>query len=458
MRNIHVITPFSRYHLLDTLIEAYKPMDIIWHLIAFQDEPLPNIHEPWIIPYVIRMNRKDCTAVMPQYFMRNEWIKQNDIIDEDYYVTVDDDDMYEDGVFDQIKKMNEDIIIISMKRGYKIPDDVSEIRRYPTDILLAQPDYIQRGSVSAQQYFVKGKIFKQHLFDDSTSCGDGDVIIHYKESGEQIRYEPKLYALFNYYEPGRWDEIKIVFGVMVNDIMRLDMVFRQSQINPEINCHTIKLPESATKGLNKLLGIMEDEGNDVAILSHQDMFYRQGWIEQVMQQLGKLPESWIVAGIIGKDSDGEICGRLHDMRIPLQFCSAHALPYPASCFDECCIIVNLKKGFRFDEDLDGFDLYGTLCVLQSEEMKGTAWIIDAFAEHYCMRPFTWYPDKDFERRFKWIHKRFPNADRIDTTVLGVPRDSPPADKTPVALSEQVNIHKKSLEKESLELTGISKRR
>ncbi len=216
--------------------------------------------------------------------------------------------------------------------------------------------------------------------------------------------------------------MKVAFGLLVNDLMRLDMVFRQSEIDPAISCLIIKLPDSACKGLNKLLGIMEAEGNDIAVLSHQDMYYRQGWIEQVKEKIAELPDSWIVAGIIGKDMEGKICGRIHDMRIPLHFSTSHKYPEPASCFDECCIIVNLKKGFSFDEAMPGFDLYGTLCVLQAKEMGGTAWIIDAFAEHYCMRPFTWYPGKAFEDCFKWIHRRFPNADRIDTTVLGVPEE------------------------------------
>lgn len=244
--------------------------------------------------------------------------------------------------------------------------------------------------------------------------------------------------------------MKIAFGVMVNDIVRLDMVLRQSGIDPNIKCHTIKLPDSATKGLNKLLGIMEDEGNDVAVLTHQDMFYRADWTDKVIAQLKELPDSWIAAGIIGKDMDGEIKGRFHDMRVPLIF-NYDPLPCQASCFDECCIIVNLNKGFRFDETLDGFDLYGTLCVLQAWEMGGTAWIIDAFAEHYCMRSFQWYPDKQFEKNFKWLHQRFPDAPRIDTTVLGVPRETSPAryDRVQEALSEQIQIHKESITKEEI---------
>jgi hypothetical protein len=427
---IHLITPFMRHHLKATLIEAYGSMDILWHPIVFQDEHL-EFDASWIIPYVIPMNRADCKTAMPQYTMRNYWIQNNEIIDDDYYVTVDDDDMYESGVFDAVRRMNDDIVIISMKRGHFIPKDVIIIRRYPTRTLIAHPDNVRQGEISSQQSFVKGKIFKAHLFDDSSQFGDGDMAVHHKEDGEQIAYRPDLFALFNFYEPGRWVDmrpgearnIKISFGVMVNDPLRLDMVLQKSQFPKSTKCHTITNAESATKGLNLLLGIIEAEGADAAVLTHQDMFYRQGWLAQVKDQIAMLPDSWVVAGIIGKDMNGLICGQFHDMRIPQDFSTKHIhdFPHPASCMDECCIIVNLKKGFRFDETLDGFDLYGTLCVLQAWEMGGSAFIIDAYAEHYCTRSFQWHPEDGFVKNFKWLWDKFKGI-RVDSTALGLPPD------------------------------------
>lgn len=219
-------------------------------------------------------------------------------------------------------------------------------------------------------------------------------------------------------DPEVWPRPKISFGVMVNDPLRLDMVLRKSEIRGEM--HVVTEPESAAKGLNKLIEIMEVEGADVGVLTHQDMFYRQGWIHQVREQVAKLPDSWIFAGIIGKDLLGNVCGKFHDMRIPLRFDTSdlHQFPHPVSCFDECCLLVNLKKGFRFDEALEGFDLYGTMCVHQAWEMGGTAWVIDAYAEHYCMRPFTWMPDEAFCKHFKWLFDRFPDA-KLDSTVMAV---------------------------------------
>uniref|UniRef100_A0A6M3ISP9 Putative radical SAM superfamily protein n=1 Tax=viral metagenome TaxID=1070528 RepID=A0A6M3ISP9_9ZZZZ len=212
-------------------------------------------------------------------------------------------------------------------------------------------------------------------------------------------------------------KITIGFGALVNDPYRLDMVLRQSELEGDI--FFIKEPTSATLGLNKLLDLIQGNGFGIAALVHQDMFFQNGWIETVKSQLVQLPDNWVVAGIIGKDKDGTMCGRLHDMRMPLLFNSDHAFPVRVSCFDECVIFVNLKSGFRFDEQLDGFDLYGTLAVLQAEEMGGSAWIIDAFAEHYCMRKFPWKPGDDFKRRVEWLSQRFPNAEQINSTAFGL---------------------------------------
>ncbi len=230
---------------------------------------------------------------------------------------------------------------------------------------------------------------------------------------------------------------KISFGVMTNHWARFDMALRQSEISGQV--HYIENPESATKGLNKLLDIMEKEGADVAALVHQDMSFRRTWVPQIRAQISNLPESWVTAGIIGKDMKGRICGVFNDTRIPQIFNTAdiHTFPQSACCFDECCIFVNLRKGFRFDETFDGFDLYGTLAVLQTWEMGGKAFIVDSgscgvraatnfgdlivditFAQHHCTRPFTWVPDEKFIRNYKWLYDKFTEIERLDSTAIG----------------------------------------
>lgn len=426
MKDIHLIIPFSRPENKDKLIEAYRPMGVILHPVMFCDEAVDfeDINEAWIYPSIIMQPAQSCTVMMPGCFKRNWWIQNNEIVPDDYYVTVDDDDMYEPNVMAEIRKMDDDIVIISMKRGHRVPKGVPETRKYPTNTLWAKPEKVWVGGISAQQSFVKGKIFKEHLFNEEFHCWDGEIAVHHKESGEQIAYRPDLFALFNYYEPERWDKgPKVIFGAMINDVQRFSMVLQQSQI--DVPLMFVQNPESATKGLNILLEKAENESADICCLVHQDMYFRSGWVDQLRLQIKMLPDSWVVAGPIGKDASGLICGKFHDMRIPDHFNTSdiHSFPHEACCFDEAVIIINMKKKFRFDENLTGFDLYGTLCVLQSWEMGGTAWIIDCFCEHYCLRSFQWCPSEQFCKDYKMLHDRYSNQWKLDSTALGLSPDA-----------------------------------
>ena len=201
------------------------------------------------------------------------------------------------------------------------------------------------------------------------------------------------------------------------------MVLRQSQINSPLMY--VSNPESATKGLNILLEKAELESADITVLCHQDVYFRNGWVDQLRSQIAMLPADWCVAGVIGKDATGLVCGKFHDMRIPDHFNTSdiHSFPHEVCCFDEAVIIVNMKKKFRFDETLDSFDLYGTLCVLQSWEMGLKAYVLDLFTEHYCMRPFSWVPSQRFIENYKWLHDRYSEHWKLDSTALGLSPDA-----------------------------------
>ncbi len=266
------------------------------------------------------------------------------------------------------------------------------------------------------------------MIEEAHRCGCKVIVI----SGEQIvpsyndmiaDFDAQLDRFIRVTQDAAEIKLQISFGCLINDQVRFDMVLRQSQIEGSLNY--IHNAESATKGLNILLDKAEKEGADVAVLCHQDMYFRSGWVDQVRYQISMLSDDWIVCGVIGKDARGVVCGKFHDMRIPFHFDTSdiHSFPHPACCFDECVIIVNLKKGFRFDESLDGFDLYGTLCVLQTWEMNGTAWVIDAYSEHYCLRPFTWFPPEEFRERYKMLHDRFSAKWKLDSTALGLSPDA-----------------------------------
>jgi hypothetical protein len=197
---------FSRQHLKDVLIGKYHPMNIIWHPIMFEDEAAEaNFSEPWIQPIILPGNAPAPDFVIVGIQKLNYFIQNASIIDEDYYCIPSDDDMYEDGVFDEVKTIDEDVVVISLKRGHQIPPNTPLTRQYPSDTLLAHPDNMIIGLISGEQYFMKGRIFRALPYLRNSQSEDG-TIAEYLKANYNIHYRPDLFALFNYYEPGRWNK------------------------------------------------------------------------------------------------------------------------------------------------------------------------------------------------------------------------------------------------------------
>jgi hypothetical protein len=202
---VHLVIPFWRRNNKDALTEAYRPMNIIMHPVMFEDEAM-EWDEPWIQPVIVPFQSSKYGHLQePQNVKRNWFIQNHEIIDSDYYVAVDDDDMYEANVFGEIKKMDDDIVIISMKRGNRTPNNIHHLKAYGTNTLVAEPRCIGIGSISNQMSFVKGKVFKKYPYDFD-HCADGRLAMLRRENNEQTAFRPDLFAQFNYYEPGRWAE------------------------------------------------------------------------------------------------------------------------------------------------------------------------------------------------------------------------------------------------------------
>lgn len=197
MKKIHLIMPFSRRHLKDKLIQYYEPMDIIIHQIMYKSEKYIDFKRKWVKPCIISDKPSDKSINIGNHAV-NCFIKDHEFTDNDYYIITPDDDMFNSDVFNKIKKMDNDIIVISMDRG--------KLTSYK-QMLYAEQKYMRVGYVGAEQVFIKGKIFKELKYDDTDCCGDGVVIESLKEKYD-FRYEPKLFVKFNYFNPKWWTEQK----------------------------------------------------------------------------------------------------------------------------------------------------------------------------------------------------------------------------------------------------------
>ena len=96
--------------------------------------------------------------------------------------------------------------------------------------------------------------------------------------------------------------MKVEVGTICNNEMTLSRILYQSPIEGLL--HVVKNPISATVGLNKLLDKMTDCKVDVAVLVHQDIYLPLGWMNQLIQQISLLPDSWVITGIFGRNEKG----------------------------------------------------------------------------------------------------------------------------------------------------------
>jgi len=221
---IHIVTAFSRVHLFSTLIEMLRPFNIEWNLIVSSEIKEKvykiNTNNNWvnIINYTPPDNWDKC------YSKFNYFIKNENIVEDDYYIILNDDDALESNVIDEIRKMKDEIVVLSMKRGdnslakflktlklrvlYYIKRNYNlniplEMFPHSTSTLYASPDNMKIGHIGPEQIIYKGKIFKTLQFKN-TSCADGMMAENIFKNYKKITYRPDLFVLFNYYEPGRW--------------------------------------------------------------------------------------------------------------------------------------------------------------------------------------------------------------------------------------------------------------
>jgi hypothetical protein len=205
---VHAVTAFSRWENLSFYLDNIPDTGVIWHPIFLEDECKKEYEEclnkPWIQKYTTRklpINQNPCK------YKLNMFLVEYDIVEQDKYFFMNDDDWFDTSIVQKIDAMDDDVIFVSMKRGHNSNGG------HPSSPLIVSPD-VHIGTIGIEQYFLKGKIMKQVRFrtDFDLSTGypphrQGDSDGHLAEMLMKlypVRYEPDLYVYFNYLEPGRW--------------------------------------------------------------------------------------------------------------------------------------------------------------------------------------------------------------------------------------------------------------
>lgn len=172
---ITVITPFQRIENLELLIPVIK--DKANWVVLIDNPELKDKFPEWI---TVKLYDKPREGICKPNSLLNQYFGSIKTGDETQYMILCDDDSVEEGFFDKIP--NEDVVCVSMKRGY--------------DTLIADPKNMHIAGVGGEQVIIKGKILRNFRYGLSV-VGDGEMIEKVVQENKVI-YVPDAYVLFNY--------------------------------------------------------------------------------------------------------------------------------------------------------------------------------------------------------------------------------------------------------------------
>jgi hypothetical protein len=159
---------------------------------------------------------------------------------------------------------------------------------------------------------------------------------------------------------------------------------------------------------------------DILVFAHQDVYLPKGWhtvLENAVQQIEAIDNSWAVVGIIGVDERWRIRGRCWSTGLKQEIGNTINRPVPGVSFDEVVIILRRESGLTFDVDLPGFHLYGTDIVQAAIQAGFGAHIINAPVIHNSL-PVTWL-DSGFGNAYKYMQKKWSRQLPIKTPVTTI---------------------------------------
>ncbi len=219
------------------------------------------------------------------------------------------------------------------------------------------------------------------------------------------------------------EELKIVnietiaFAVACNDtaVLTRDFLASPDIANNKYSAAVEKGMVSAAATYNVLL---ERLNNEYVVFAHQDVYFPAGWADQVLDNIDSLNSSgieWLTLGCIGVGKDAKIRGHVWSSSIDQLIGESFESPVEVQSLDELVLIVNTRHGFKFDENLSGYHLYGTDIVQSGIKLGLKSYVINAPCIHNDKpKPIL---GSDYLKAYKYMQNKWRDEPRIYTTVM-----------------------------------------
>lgn len=201
--NIHIITPFYRTELIESIVKLMEPMGIhLYPMVTPERDLFPKID--WIHPVYTQELRG--WPIEACFRKLNDFAYLVKINDDDYYGFMTDDDMYEPGFFDIIRQQTAKVVFCSLYRGDTTPP--SCVAKHPTwPLIIRGPQDVRVCNIGLPQYIIKGEIYKQHRFNYKDKWGDGYFAETLKNAHpNDLKFLPDSWVLAGYHQQGRYTD------------------------------------------------------------------------------------------------------------------------------------------------------------------------------------------------------------------------------------------------------------
>lgn len=201
---IHVCTPISRMQHLRKLAHVLKSQGAASWILLIDQNQSDRIDNFGGWATIQRYASEAKTE--PGCVLTNRYLSAWPFVDDDWYTMICDDDWIPEGFLTRLMSSaspETDLIICSMKRGQNTPKPGG----HPTWDLVASPNSLNYGYIGFEQGTIRGRAIKDYRSKNQIGVVEPNekVLISMAKQYNTV-YVPDAFVLFNYLEPGRWQE------------------------------------------------------------------------------------------------------------------------------------------------------------------------------------------------------------------------------------------------------------
>lgn len=206
-----------------------------------------------------------------------------------------------------------------------------------------------------------------------------------------------------------------------------DIILQQNLLKSEISrVHEVSIlrgERSASQAYNRFMDRVNDS-EGIYVFPHQDIFFPPGWenkLRTAIEQLSAIDPNWGVLGAFGVTDSGQNVGNVFCAGLRRHLTSNPIGPIQVQSVDELLIIVRGGANLRFDENLEGFHLYGTdICQIAASQGKAS-YIADIFCIHNT-NSYKYLPN-DFWRNYRYLRTKWSSKLPITTPCVVISNDA-----------------------------------